>query len=362
MQKNRETFLNNTGKRVVFTVSACFLLYLVSFILDPFSKFWPAYFDRPRLEIMGEWMVSLVLCYSISESSIFISNKLNKYIPWMEHPARRLAVESLLCLVSTLFIHFMIGLFFTTVLGEEGGLFGSNLDERKWIIQWIVISFLIALMIAAINSGNYLINNWKNEALRANQLNQVVMEIELQALKLQIDPHFVFNNLSVLSELILRDQQLGYDYAENFSKIYRYMLINAKKDLIYLEDELKFLQSYIFLIKQRVGDGVEFAIEVDKEAKHFFMPPLTLQLLVENALKHNKTTKSNPLRIKIYNNDKEELIVENALLPIEKPIQSSGIGIKNITKRFVLLAAKQPVIVKDESTFKVIIPLIRYDQ
>ncbi|HJT74397.1 MAG TPA: histidine kinase [Chitinophaga sp.] len=208
--------------------------------------------------------------------------------------------------------------------------------------------------------------NWRNTAIeaaehkvKAAQNKQAAMEAELQALKLQIDPHFVFNNLSVLSELILEDQQLGYEYAENFSKVYRYLLINSKKDIILLEEELKFLNAYIFLIRHRAGNGVHFEIDVDKGSRELYLPPLTLQLLIENALKHNKTIKSDPLKIRIFSNDKKELIVENKLIAIEKQVSSSGIGLQNIISRYELLSKEPPEIIKGADSFKVIIRLIK---
>ncbi len=91
--------------------------------------------------------------------------------------------------------------------------------------------------------------------LRASKHKQAAMAAELQALKLQIDPHFIFNNLSVLSELILEDQQLGYEYSEKFARVYRYLLVNSRKDIIVVEEELKFLESYIFLIEKELGKG-----------------------------------------------------------------------------------------------------------
>lgn len=221
-------------------------------------------------------------------------------------------------------------------------------------------------MIIAINTGNYLILNWRNTAieaaghkLKAAENKQAAMEAELQALKLQIDPHFVFNNLSVLSELILENQQLGYEYAENFSKVYRYLLVNSRKDIILLEEELKFLNAYIFLIQHRAGNGVHFEIDIDKGSRDLYLPPLTLQLLIENALKHNKTIKSDPLKIRIFSNDKKELIVENKLIAIEKQVNSSGIGLQNIISRYQLLSKEPPEIIKGPDSFKVIIRLIK---
>ena len=115
----------------------------------------------------------------------------------------------------------------------------------------------------------------------------------------------------------------------------------------------------MFLIEHRFGEAVTFNINVHNDCKHLYMPPLTLQLLVENVLKHNKTTKKAPLHVSIYTNDAQSLIIENTLLPIELPLESSGIGIKNIIRRYNLLSDKEPQIIKTDTSFKVIIPLIK---
>lgn len=335
------------------------MMYAVAYMIDPFAVYWKSYLQRSILDITEDWLITFIFCMAVSEGSIIISNQLNKKIPWTESPDKRFLWEGTLNLLLIALIHSIITFYcMLTEAGENSSVIATNEEFRGWL-QWIVITSMFALLIVGINVGNYLIVNWKNAAIRATELNQVAMEAELQSLKLQIDPHFVFNNLSVLSELILEDQQLGYDYAENFSRIYRYLLLNSKKNTILLEDELKFLHSYMFLIQHRFGEGVQFDINIDSESKQLSMPPLTLQLLVENALKHNRTSKKEPLRVSIYTNDKQELIVENVLLPIEKPLDSSGIGIKNIIRRYNLLSEKEPKIIKSEASFKVIIPLIK---
>jgi LytS/YehU family sensor histidine kinase len=271
--------------------------------------------------------------------------------------------------LSSVGVIIMIYVFLSYLMNEKSFPQHVTIEELRGMFQWIIVSVMIAFMIITINTGNFLIENWKNSAieaaehkLRAAENKQVATEAELQALKLQIDPHFVFNNLSVLSELILEDQQLGYEYAENFSKVYRYLLVNSRKDVIMLAEELKFLNAYIFLIRQRVGNGVHFEINLNTANNNLYLPPLTLQLLVENALKHNKTIKNNPLHIKVYDNDNGELIVVNTLIPIENQVNSSGIGIQNIIRRYSLLSERLPQIIKDTESFKVIIPLIKYDQ
>lgn len=354
----KDSFLNNRGKRILIVIFAFFLLYAVAFMLDPYSPEWKVFFRRSWKEMLGEWGTSFVLCLLISESSIAISNQLNKYIRWTDSPVKRLAVETSLNIVAVLAINVLVSLYchYSTAHSSNAVL---SPDETRSMMQWVLISVLISFMIMAIHVGNYLILNWKNEAIRAAELNQVAMDAELQSLKLQIDPHFVFNNLSVLSELILEDQKMGYNYAENFSKIYRYMLINSKKDTITLEEELSFLDSYMFLIQQRFGEAVLFTIQVGDDHRSLSMPPLTLQILVENALKHNKANKKHPLTISISSNDTNELVVENNLQPMEQCVNSSGIGIKNIVRRYHLLSQNVPDIYKDQHIFKVVIPLIK---
>lgn len=362
MIKKRDTFLTNRWKRILIILPALVLMYLVSYIIDPFNIYWNDFFSRSWQNIITDLFSSFIFCLTVSESSIFISNKLNTRISWTEHPGRRFFIEALLNLIVVLVALFIINIYcFYFSDAAELSVMSANvtsIEETRGMIQWLAVSAIIAFVIIGVNTGNFLISNWKNASLKAVELNQVAMEAELQSLKLQIDPHFVFNNLSVLSELILENQQLGYEYAENFAKIYRYLLVNSKKNVILLEDELKFLHSYMFLIHHRFGEGVHFEINVDEKSSQLYMPPLTLQLLVENALKHNKTNKREPLQVSIYTNNSRELIVENVLLPIEKPMDSSGIGIKNIIRRYNLLSEKEPQIIKTDTSYKVVIPLI----
>lgn len=363
----KKIFLSDKKKRLLFVVFAFLLFYFVSYVIDPYSIYWKDYFKRNVLTLLGEWTVSFFFCLLVSESGIFIHARLNKFIPWTEQFGKRLAIEAILNILAVLII-ILLDMYCYYILLDEPLPFRSNIsiDEMRGTLQWIIVSIVIAFMIIAINTGYYLVQNWKNTAieaaehkLKAAENKQAAVEAELQVLKLQIDPHFVFNNLSVLSELILEDQQLGYEYAENFSKVYRYLLVNSRKDIIALEDELKFLNSYIFLIQHRVGAGVHFDINVDKDSRSMYLPPLTLQLLVENALKHNKTVKSNPLKIKVYSTEKKELIVENTLIAIEKQANSSGIGIQNIINRYNLLSKAPPEIIAEGGLFKVIILLIK---
>lgn len=364
MPNENNVLINNKVKRILFLICALLLMYLISFLMDPYSEYWDTYFDRSKLDILLEWGVSFIFCLAIYESVRFVGLRLNKIVPWTKSPGKRILIETLSTLVIILTFNFLMILYCSVIVYDDPIPFlgiNTSIEETKGLLQWILASIIVAFVIMGVNVANQLILDWKNEALRASRFNQMAIEAELQVLKFQIDPHFVFNNLSVLSELILEDQQLGYQYTENFSKIYRYMLINSKKDLISVEDEIKFLNSYIFLLKHRIGDGVIFKIDIDTDNAHLYMPPLTLQLLVENAMKHNKTLKSNPLVIRIWKENNSELIVENNLLPLERVLDSSGIGLDNINKRYQLLCNRLPEIVQTDQYFRIILPLIAYD-
>lgn len=351
------------GKRLILTLSAFFISYGIGFLVDPFDQFWKGYFSRSIVSLLSEWVGSLIFWAIVVEVSLFIDRFFNKNIPWTGYPLRRLFIQTIIQVISIVAIVVIAELLFY----QSVDITSEEEIRRNYVglLRWIVTTISISLMISVFNTGNYLIGNLKKaimetaeHKIRAAELKQAAVEAELQALKLQLDPHFVFNNLSVLSELILKDQQLGFEYSENFSKVYRYLLLKAEKDLVRLGDELKFLNAYIFLIQQRAGEGVQFDIDIDKEQYSYQLPTLTLQILIENALKHNKTLKSDPLKVRVYSVKKDELIIENTLIPLERKVLSSGIGINNIISRYALISGRIPQITKEDGIFKVVIPLL----
>ncbi|SFO16244.1 Histidine kinase [Paenimyroides ummariense] len=361
MQKSGETFLSTRQQRIIIVTVALVLLYLVSYMMNPYAEYWKTYFQRSVPDIFLEWLSSFVFCFCVSEFSLFLGHKLNKRIKWTEKPIKRFFVESSLNFVAVLFFLVMASIVHIFPdSSDEMGITNTQItiEEKVDIMQWILVSFLIAFAIIALNTGNYLLESWKNAAIDAAELRQSATEAELHALRLQIDPHFVFNNLSVLSELILKDQNTGHLYAENFAKIYRYLLVHASRDFISLDEEIKFLRSYIYLLEQRIGEGVIFYVNIYPSHGALKLPPLTLQMLVENALKHNKTIKSNPLKISVRSSANQEIIVENNLNPVGTQVPSSGIGLKNIISRYRLLQDRLPTVDAQDGIFKVVVPLV----
>ena len=351
-------------KRVLFSFLTFILLYLLSKIFVPYeiSSNYNAYDSSIQLAI--DWVISFTFCILISEFIIKVHSQLNVHYLWTGNALKRLLVEISILLSGLCIIMFTQGVIFAILYDSTEDIF--NLANYLEFWNWVLISIIAGFIVSGINTANFLLISWKNSAVEAEQVKtqlseqkKLALEAELYALKLQLDPHFIFNNLSVLSELILKDQKLGYEYAENFTKVYRYFLVYSKKDLILLKDELNFLNSYIFLIKNRIGDGVVFQIDINEKLSNYRLPPFSLQLLLENALKHNKTLKSSPLKIIISSTENDEVLVSNKLIPLENISPSSKIGLQNIQLRFKLLCNKNVMIIRDDNYFKVYIPLMK---
>lgn len=351
------------AKRILLIALTFIGSYATLLLILPYS-YWKAYTEMPASAIIIDLLINLLFCVFILELSLFIDRRLNRRISWMTQPIKRLVIQVLFQILGVLVLIICLASIFL-LLGNPAVTPKPDIDLRQGLYSIISI-ILWALTISALNTGSFLLRNWKMATIqaaefeiKAAQNKQLAAEIELQALKLQLDPHFIFNNLSVLSELILKDQQLGHEYTENFARVYRYLLVNSKKKLIPLSEELKFLDAYLFLIRNRMGGGSIFRINIESSRLDLLIPPVTLQLFIENAIKHNRTEVENPLVIDIYSNDEDELVVSNTLLPLIKRPVSTGIGLENIMSRYALLGDRKPVIEQDDKTFTIKVPLIQ---
>jgi len=186
-------------------------------------------------------------------------------------------------------------------------------------------------------------------------LKQQSLRNELEALKNQINPHFLFNSLNSLNSLI-RDNKQATTFVNKLSFMYRYILQSGSEDLVTLKEELKFLESYVFLIETRYRDRFEIEIEIDDRFLNKKLPALALQLLVENAVKHSEISGSNPLLVKVYSED-DFVIVKNAIKPRTTFVDSTGNGLVNLDKRYQILMKKNIIISDAHNVFKVKLPL-----
>lgn len=191
------------------------------------------------------------------------------------------------------------------------------------------------------------------------ELQKENLQSQFQMLKQQVNPHFLFNSLNVLTSLIKLDPDMAEKFTEQLSKVYRYVLENKEKDLVPVKTEMEFLRAYIFLLDIRFNGKVIIEIEFDESREDRFLLPLSLQLLIENAIKHNTFSKKSPLYVRLFIDDEEFLNVVNNLQSRETHFASTGIGLKNIMNRYTLISERLPEFKKTDDRYIARIPLLK---
>ncbi|MVM32997.1 histidine kinase [Spirosoma sp. HMF4905] len=194
--------------------------------------------------------------------------------------------------------------------------------------------------------------------LALQRMQQEKTEMQMRALQSQINPHFLFNGLNTLSSLIDESPTQAGEFVDELSNVYRYLLRSNENELTTLAIELRFINSYFHLLKTRFGRSVSLEVLVDEAYKEAMLPPLTLQLLVENAVKHNVVLSQNPLKIRIRTTTDQQLIVENSLQRKTLLVESNGVGLSNIAVKYRLLNQPAPRIEEQDGWFKVTLPLL----
>lgn len=187
---------------------------------------------------------------------------------------------------------------------------------------------------------------------------EIALQSQLNSLKLQINPHFMFNNFNNLLALIEEDTKLAGKFLNNLSKVYRYIIANLDRNLISVADEIKFLNSYLYLMKVRHDEGIITKISSEVKKCKGFLPPAVLQLLVENAIKHNSFSQQHPLFIDITLTD-DYITIRNLKSPLLSAIESTGLGQKNIIERYAFLCNKKVKIEATENFYSVSLPIIK---
>ena len=194
----------------------------------------------------------------------------------------------------------------------------------------------------------------ENEKLRSESL-----QSQFESLKNQVSPHFLFNSLTALKILVEDSPSLAKQYISHLSQVLRYTLQSNRKQLVTLGEELEFTESYIFLLKMRYDSNLVVKTEIDDKLKDFRLPPLTIQTLVENAVKHNEISKEFPLLIRIQTTPNGYLQVTNKIQEKLTPEDGTGIGLTNLSKLYSLLGEYDIQIFKTDLEFKVEVPLIK---
>ena len=324
------------------------IVSLFIFLIDPGEKT----FERYSVT----FLISGMYTFFIGLGNGFLNDYLDSKFSWTEETRKRTIAAIVGTLVMNIaLVYFCNYLNFIVIQGKNPEKFFNG--EMNFI-NWFFINF--AIMISAIGHARGFMAAWKNSTKKEVVEQKLIAKsanAQFESLKNQLDPHFLFNSLNVLDSLIEENPVQAQRFTNSMSKIYRYVLEQKDKELVSVEEEIDFAKTYCELLKTRFEDAVTFDFNISEEDKKGFVVPLSLQLLLENSIKHNFATSSKPLNIKIFT-EKGNLIIENNLQTRELPNTSTGVGLANIVSRYNLLTERNVFVEKSEAFFRVKLPIL----
>jgi two-component system LytT family sensor kinase len=301
-------------------------------------------------------LISAMYSFTLGFGNGMINEYLNSKWDWVKETNKRVWIgvftTAIYTGIAVLIIHYVQYIIF----------FGHKIENFfSGHLFWVhLFAFIFSLGVAAFFHAKSFMNKWKSAMTQESTKQEIVAKTEtakFESLKNQLDPHFLFNSLNVLTSLIGENPNLAEKFTTKLSKVYRYVLEQRNKDLVPIEEELKFAKTYMELLGMRFEDAVKFNIPDSLSNNALKIVPLSLQLLLENAVKHNVVSSSKPLTINIYE-EANYLIIENNINPKEAIGKSTKVGLQNITDRYGLITQKGVKVENNNKTFKVSLPLL----
>lgn len=281
---------------------------------------------------------------------LFLIASLDKILTLPQKLPQRIPAELFLATITGIIIGVVLTLVANLLFPYQPGL-------EKIIINNSLITAVLNIIVVLAVEAVLWFKRSQESLVKAEKLERENSQIRFETLKSQLNPHFLFNSLNVLSSLIKKDSDRAQNFIDEFSSVYRYTLDVIEKPVVELREELEFAKSFLYLQKIRFDNSVVTEINVDASLLNHLVPPLGVQTLLENAFKHNRASVDNPLRIKIYN-EGSVLIVVNNLQPKLRGAESRGVGLSNLRKRYELLGDALPNCSVTEEKYIARIPLI----
>ena len=340
-------------KRITKIIISGIVIGLVLTIID-FSL---RYFSGDFINL-DESVLRMLLYYTIYSVPLSLVNSqffdyLYKKDVWVKYAKYKLIIGFAGSVVLTLITIFFVRAFIEMVLEGETWQEFLNGEYTAYYLSALIITLVISLFFHAV----YYYREIQKNKVKEQKVIAGAASAKFDALKNQLDPHFLFNSLNVLTSLIEENPNSAQKFTTSLSKVYRYVLEQKNKELVTVDEELNFARTYMSLLKMRFEDSIIFDIPDKASNPESKVVPLSLQLLLENAVKHNMVTSSKPLHIKIYE-EGDFLVVMNNLQPKQIVKKSSGVGLSNIKQRYQLLTQKQVMINQGAKEFAVAIPML----
>ena len=316
----------------------------VMFGMRNFGSLW--FFLRANLPVLILLFTVYLLCGMMA--SIFL-NRFPKY----RNTFRRIGFSVISYLLITI-----AGITLLFWGYDYAGYLNYEISPKDYSLV-LAVSVILLLLATSASEGAAFYEKWRELADEAEQLKKVNLQSQLEGLKGQVNPHFLFNSLNSLSSLISDEPERAEKFVDEMSKVYRYLLRNNEEGLVTLDIEMQFIQSYFHLLKTRYGESLQLETNIDPHCLQCQLPPLTLQMLVENAVKHNMMLKDSPLKIMIMTTNSGKLIVCNNLQRKVRNVSSNKVGLSNIISKYRLMNQEEIMVNDDGREFLVVIPLLQ---
>ncbi len=303
-------------------------------------------------EIKLSFLYTIFIAFIVWQGNRYLFFSLRSYFDWINKPVQKIAVLILSIIFYTVPISVLL-------LVGWYNIFADGTVDWNIVTQSTLIILVAVIFITHVYETVFLVKETETEMIRNEQLERAKAEAELEALKNQIDPHFIFNSLNTLSHLIEDRPAKAKQFNDNLADVYRYILQNKARSLVLLQEEMEFLKSYFSLLQIRFDKAVELKIDVDENMlEQYLLPPISLQILAENAIKHNEFSESAPLLL-LVEMKKDELLVYNNVKKKNLRKTSSKIGLQNLKERYKLTTNKEIVIEETGNDFLVRLPVLK---
>lgn len=294
--------------------------------------------------------ISVILWVLLAKGNGYLVDYLNVKISWINEPVKRTVWGMVVMIVYSLVA--FIGVVSTGLYLKYDITF-QEFISKQFGLDDLLMTLLVTMVVAFFFHGRAFYFNWKNAVISAEKYKNESLRSQFESLKNQVNPHFLFNSLNVLSSLVYEDQKGAVEFIRRLSQVYRYVLDTREQELVRVEEELLFLKNYVYLQQIRFGESLNVQITGEADG---MVPPLAIQMLVENAIKHNVVSEKRPLHVRVTLFGDQCEVTNNFQEKLEK--DSTGIGLSNIRSRYQFLTERKVEIVKTEEEFVVRVPLL----
>jgi len=303
-------------------------------------------------QIKLSFLYTIFIAFIIWEGNRYLLFSMRSYFDWYKKPVRKIMVLLFGISFYTLPVSILL-------LAGWYRIFINSGTNWQTIFAASLIIMICVIFITHVYETVFLVKESESEMLRAEQLERARAEAELEALKNQIDPHFIFNSLNTLSYLIEEKPARAKQFNDSMADVYRYILQNKVRSLVLLQEEISFLEDYFSLLKIRFESAVQLNLAIDNALfNQYLVPPISLQVLMENAIKHNEFSDVRPLVMEIsFAGDTLVFYNEIRRKTLRKP--SSKIGLKNLDERYKLITGRAITVEETEKTFKIVLPVLK---